>query len=61
MNKTQAKGAGQKLVGEAQEGVGKALKDRKLVAKGLGNRGAGAAKEAAGKTMSAADRALRQP
>jgi len=59
MNKTQVEGAGQKLVGEAQEGVGKALKNNKLIAKGLGNRAAGMSKEAAGKVMSAADRATR--
>jgi len=59
MNKTQVEGAGQKLVGEAQEGVGKAIKNKKLVAKGLGNRAAGMTKEAAGKAISAADRATR--
>jgi uncharacterized protein YjbJ (UPF0337 family) len=61
MNKTQAKGTGQKLTGEAQEGIGKAIKDKKLVAKGLGNRAAGMTKEQAGKAISAADRAIRQP
>ncbi len=61
MNRTQAKGTGQKLIGEAQEGVGKAIKDKKLIAKGLGNRAVGMTKEQAGKAVSTADRAMRQP
>jgi uncharacterized protein YjbJ (UPF0337 family) len=58
MNKETIKGATQQRVGEAQEGIGKAAHDNKLVAKGLANRGAGAAKETAGKVKTAVKKAV---
>ncbi len=57
MNKETIKGATQKTVGEAQEGVGKALNNDKLIAKGLANRAAGTAKEGVGKVRTAATKA----
>ena len=59
MNKNTVEGATQKLVGEAQEGVGKAAHNDKLIAKGLANRGAGMAKETAGKAETAVKKALK--
>jgi uncharacterized protein YjbJ (UPF0337 family) len=58
MNKETVKGATQKLVGEAQEGVGKAVHNDKMIAKGVANRAAGTAKESAGKAESAIKKAL---
>ena len=59
MSKDGVKGATQKLVGEAQEGVGKAIHNDKLVAKGVANRAAGAAKEGVGKAKDAVHKATR--
>ena len=59
MNKDSIKGAAQKRVGEAQEGIGKAIHNDKLVAKGLANRAAGAAKEAVGKAKDSVRKATR--
>ncbi len=59
MNTDQVKGATQKLLGEAKEGVGKATNNKKLVAKGLADRGAGTAKETAGKAKSAVKKAAK--
>jgi len=59
MSKDGIKGATQKLVGEAQEGLGKATHNDKLIAKGLGNRAAGSAKEAVGKAKDAVNKATR--
>ena len=59
MSKDGIKGATQKLVGEAQEGVGKATNNDRLVAKGLGNRAAGTAKEAVGQAKDAVHKATR--
>ena len=59
MNTKTVKGATQKLVGEAEEGLGKATHNDKLVAKGVANRAAGTAKEAAGKAQSAIHKATK--
>jgi uncharacterized protein YjbJ (UPF0337 family) len=59
MSKTGIEGATQKLVGEAQEGVGKALHDDKLIAKGVANRAAGTAKESVGKAKDVINKATR--
>lgn len=60
MAKETIKGATQKLVGEAKEGVGKATGNKKLVAKGLADRAAGTAKEAVGKTKDAVKKASKK-
>ena len=57
MSKEGIEGATQKHVGEAKEGVGKAIGDNKLVAEGLGDRAAGAAKETFGKAKDAIHKA----
>ena len=59
MSKDGIKGATQKLVGEAQEGVGKATHNDRLIAKGAGNRAAGTAKESVGKVKDAINKATR--
>jgi len=59
MNKDTVKGAAQKLVGEAQEGVGKATHNDKLIAKGVANRAAGMAKETVGKAETAVKKAVK--
>jgi uncharacterized protein YjbJ (UPF0337 family) len=59
MSKDGIKGATQKLVGEAQEGVGKATNNDKLIAKGVANRAAGSAKETVGKAKDAIHKATR--
>ena len=59
MSKDGIKGATQKLVGEAQEGVGKAIHNDKLIAKGVANRAAGSAKESVGKVEDAVNKATR--
>ena len=59
MSKDGIKGATQKLVGEAQEGLGKATKNDKLIAKGVANRAAGTAKEGVGKAKDAVHKATR--
>ncbi len=59
MSKDGIKGATQKLVGEAQEGVGKATHNDKLIAKGVANRAAGTAKESVGKAKDVVNKATR--
>ncbi len=59
MNNEQIKGSTQKLVGEAKEGLGKAVKNDKLVAEGLADRAAGTAKKAAGDAKDAVHKATR--
>ncbi|MGV8955536.1 MAG: CsbD family protein [Cypionkella sp.] len=57
MSKEGIEGATQKLVGEAKEGIGKAIGNDKLVAEGLADRAAGTAKEAVGKAKDAIHKA----
>jgi len=57
MSKEGIEGATQKHVGEAKEGLGKAIGDNKLVADGLGDRAAGGAKETFGKVKDAVHKA----
>jgi uncharacterized protein YjbJ (UPF0337 family) len=59
MSKDGIKGATQKAVGSAKEGVGKATGDDKLVAEGLADRAAGTAKETVGKAKDAIHKATR--
>ncbi len=59
MSKDGIKGAAQRLVGEAQEGVGKATKNDKLVAKGAANRAAGSITETIGKAKDVINKATR--
>tara|TARA_R110002167_G_scaffold84173_2_gene228820 strand:- start:16 stop:195 length:180 start_codon:yes stop_codon:yes gene_type:complete len=49
MSKEGIEGATQKHIGEAKEGIGKAVDNDKLVAEGLADRAEGSAKEAYGK------------
>jgi uncharacterized protein YjbJ (UPF0337 family) len=58
MNSEQIRGATQKLVGEAKEGLGKAIKNDKLIAEGLADRAAGTAKQAMGDAKSAVKKTL---
>jgi uncharacterized protein YjbJ (UPF0337 family) len=57
VSKEGIEGAVQKHVGEAKEGIGKAVGNDKLVAEGLADRAAGTAKEAAGKVKDAVHKA----
>ena len=59
MSNETLKGATQKIVGEAKEGIGKATHNDKLIAEGLADRAAGSAKEAVGKTKSAMKKAAK--
>lgn len=57
MSKEGIEGATQKHVGEAKEGIGKAIGNDKLVAEGMGDRAAGAGKETVGKAKDAVHKA----
>ena len=57
MSKEGIEGATQKHVGEAKEGIGKAVGNDKLVAEGLADRAEGTAKEAYGKVKDAVHKA----
>lgn len=59
MSKEGIEGAVQKHVGEAKEGIGKAIGNDKLVAEGLADRAAGTAKEAVGKAKDAIHKATK--
>jgi uncharacterized protein YjbJ (UPF0337 family) len=59
MSNETLKGATQKVVGEAKEGIGKATNNKKLVAEGLADRAAGSAKEAVGKTKASMKKATK--
>lgn len=57
MSKEGIEGATQKHIGEAKEGIGKAVGDNKLVADGLKDRAVGGAKEGVGKVKDAVHKA----
>jgi uncharacterized protein YjbJ (UPF0337 family) len=57
VSKEGIEGAVQKHVGEAKEGIGKAVGNDKLVAEGLADRAAGTAKETVGKAKDAVHKA----
>lgn len=57
MSKEGIEGATQKHIGEAKEGIGKAVGNDKLVAEGLADRAAGTAKETVGKAKDAVRKA----
>lgn len=59
MSNETLKGATQKIVGEAKEGIGKATNNKKLIAEGLADRAAGTAKEAVGKAQAAIKKAAK--
>ncbi|CAN5287860.1 hypothetical protein BH10PSE2_BH10PSE2_28230 [soil metagenome] len=59
MSKESIEGAIQKTVGEAKEGIGKAINNDKLVAEGLADRAAGTAKEGVGKAKDAVHNATK--
>jgi uncharacterized protein YjbJ (UPF0337 family) len=57
VSKEGIEGAVQKHVGEAKEGIGKAVGNDKLAAEGLADRAAGTAKETVGKVKDAIHKA----
>lgn len=57
MSKEGIEGAAQKHIGEAKEGVGKAVGNDKLAAEGLKDRAVGATKEQFGKAKDAVHKA----
>tara|TARA_R110002167_G_scaffold84173_1_gene228816 strand:- start:824 stop:1003 length:180 start_codon:yes stop_codon:yes gene_type:complete len=57
VSKEGIEGATQKHIGEAKEGIGKAIGNDKLVAEGLADRAEGSAKEAYGKAKDAVHKA----
>ena len=57
MSKEGIEGATQKIVGEAKEGVGKAVGNEKLQAEGMKDRAVGTAKEGVGKAKDAVHKA----
>lgn len=57
MSKTGIEGAAQKAVGEAKEGIGKAVGNEKLQAEGVKDRAVGATKQGVGKAQDAVHKA----
>lgn len=57
MSKEGIEGATQKHIGEAKEGIGKAIGDNKLVGDGVKDRAIGGAKETFGKAKDAVHKA----